>query len=75
MHLIAHLPLLWAQASPEDVVLEIARLQRNFQFLSYGFAAAWTILTLFVLMMLGRERKLKRQIASLKAMLEERPKK
>ena len=63
-----------AQASPEDVVLEMARLQRNFQFLSYGFAAAWIILVVYVLMMVGRERKLKRQIASLKAMLEERQK-
>ncbi len=64
-----------AQASPEDVVLELQRLQRNFQFLSYGFAAVWIILTLYVLMMVGRERKLKRQITSLKAMLEERQRK
>lgn len=74
MHLIAH-TLLIAQASPEDVVLEMSRLQRNFTFLSYGFAAAWIILTLYVLMMVSRERKLKRQIANLKAMLEERQKK
>ena len=67
--------LLVAQASPEDIVQELARLQRNFQFLSYGFAAAWIILTLYVLMMVGRERKLKRQITSLKAMVEERQKK
>ena len=74
MHLLAQ-TLLVAQASPEDIVLELARLQRNFQFLSYGFAAAWIILTLYVLMMVGRERKLKRQITSLKAMVEERQKK
>ena len=74
MHLIAQ-TLLVAQASPEDVVLEMARLQRNFQFLSYGFAVAWIILTVYVMMMVGRERRLKRQIASLKAMLEERQKK
>ena len=74
MHLIAQ-TLLLAQASPEDVVLELARLQRNFTFLSYGFAAAWIILTVYVLMMVGRERKLKSQIANLKAMLEERQKK
>jgi len=73
MHLIAQ--TLLAQASPEDVVLELARLQRNFTFLSYGFAAAWIILTVYVLMMVGRERKLKSQIANLKAMLEERQKK
>ena len=74
MHLLAQ-TLLVAQASPEDIVQELARLQRNFQFLSYGFAAAWIILTLYVLMMVGRERKLKRQITSLKAMVEERQKK
>ena len=73
MHLI--LPTLIAQASPEDVALELGRLQRNFSFLSYGFAAAWIILTVYVLMMVGRERKLKSQIANLKAMLEERQKK
>jgi uncharacterized membrane protein YciS (DUF1049 family) len=55
--------------------LELARLQRNFDRLSWGFLAAWVILALFVLMMVGREGKLKRQIASLRAMLEERQKK
>ena len=74
MHLISQLPLLAAQVSAEDVAREFARLQRNFQFLSYGFAAAWIILVVYVLMMVGRERRLKREIASLKAMLEERQK-
>ncbi len=74
MNFLAHIPLI-AQASPEDVVTELARLQRNFDRLSWGFLAAWVILTLFVLMMIGREGKLKRQIASLRAMLEERQKK
>jgi CcmD family protein len=64
--------LFLAQISAEDIAMEAARLQRNFQFLSYGFAAAWIILTVYVLMMVGRERKLKREISSLKAMLEER---
>ena len=74
MHLFPQ-TILVAQASPEDIVQELARLQRNFHFLSYGFAAAWTILALFVLMLVGREGKLKRQITNLKAMLEERHKK
>lgn len=74
MHLLAH-TLLFAQASPQDVVLELERLRRNFTFLSYGFAAAWIILAVYVLMMVGRERRLKQQIANLKAMLEERQKK
>jgi CcmD family protein len=61
-----------AQVSPEDISREMARLQRNYEFLSYGLTVAWIILVVYVLMMVGRERKLKREIAGLKAMLEER---
>ena len=64
-----HVPLLFAQVSAGEVV----RLQRNYEFLSYGLIAAWIILAGYVLMMVARERKLKREIASLRAMLEERP--
>jgi len=56
--------------SAEDVTREIARLQRNYQFLSYGLVVAWLILVIYVLMMIGRERKLKREIENLKAMLK-----
>ena len=41
----------------------------------FTFAAAWIVLTIYVLMMVGREGRLKREIANLKAMLEERQKK
>ena len=58
--------------SSEDVAREIARLQRNYDFLSYGLVVAWLILVVYVLMMVGRERKLKREIAGLKAMLEDK---
>ena len=61
-----------AQFTADDVALEIARLQRNYEFLSYGLMVAWIIMVGYVLMMAGRERKLKREIASLKAMLEEK---
>ena len=72
----AFLPLLLAQAvSPEDLVREAQRLQRNYEFLSYGLIVAWLVLVVYVLMMVTRERRLKREIESLKAMLEERPKK
>jgi CcmD family protein len=74
MHLISHL-LVLAQVSPDDVAREVARLDRNFSFLWYALAAAWIILTIYVLMMVGRERRLKREISNLKAMLEERQKK
>jgi CcmD family protein len=65
------LPLLIAQTA-EDIAFEIARLQRNFAFLCYGLIVAWLILVVYVLLMASRERKLKREIAGLKAMLEER---
>jgi CcmD family protein len=60
------------QVSPDDITFEIARLQRNYQFLSYGLVAAWIILVAYVLMMVSRQRRLKREIASLRAMLEDR---
>jgi hypothetical protein len=63
--------LLIAQ-SVSDVQFEMARLNRNFTFLSYGLIVAWLILVIYVLLMVGRERKLKREIASLRAMLEDR---
>jgi hypothetical protein len=66
--------LLLAQVSAEDVSREVARLQRNYEFLSYGLTAAWIILVGYVLMMVARERALKREIANLKAMLEEKQK-
>jgi CcmD family protein len=74
MHWISQV-LFLAQVSPDDVTREVARMQRNFDFLSYGFAAAWIVLVVYVLMMVARERRLKREIASLKAMLEERQRK
>jgi CcmD family protein len=64
--------LLLAQVSPEDITLELQRLQRNYQFLSYGLVAAWLILVIYVLMMTRRQRRLKREIAHLRAMLEEK---
>ena len=48
------------------------RLQRNYQFLSYGLMAAWIILAVYVLMMTNRQKKLKQEIATLKAMLEDK---
>lgn len=55
-----------------DVIRELARLQRNYEFLSYGLIAAWVIVVAYVLMMVSRQRKLRREIAGLKAMLEDR---
>jgi hypothetical protein len=74
MNFLTH-NLLLAQASPDAdaVIREIGRLQRNYEFLSYGMIAAWLILAIYVLMMIARERKLKGEIDRLKAMLEEKP--
>jgi len=58
--------------SVEDILLEKQRLQHNYQFLSYGLVAAWLILVVYVLMMVSRQNKLKKQISDLKAMLEEK---
>ena len=74
MHLLS-IPLLFAQiTTPDDLVREAARLQRNYEFLSYGLTVAWIILVIYVLFLVSRGRKLKREIASLKAMLEDRQK-
>lgn len=68
--------LLLAQAvSADDITREMGRLQRNFEHLSLGLIVAWLVLVVYVLMMVSRERRLKREIASLKAMLEERQRK
>ena len=60
------------QPSAEDVAREIARLQHNYEFLSYGLIVAWVILVVYVLMMVGRQKRLKREIANLRAMLDEK---
>jgi hypothetical protein len=74
MHLLTQTFLL-AQVTPDDpIARELARLQHNYEFLSYGLTAAWVIMVLYVLMMVARERKLKQEVARLRAMLEEKPK-
>ena len=44
---------------------------RNFTFLVYGLVAAWLILFAYVASVAARERKLSRDIESLKQMLKE----
>jgi CcmD family protein len=61
------------QIAPNEIVREAQRLQRNYEFLSYGLTAAWLILVAYVLMMVARHRKLQQEIASLRAMIEDRP--
>ena len=65
MHLA--IPFLAAQAFEDP-----GRLQRNYEFLSYGLMAAWIILAGYVLMMMSRQKKLRQEIATLRAMLEDK---
>ena len=65
------MPLFLLQTA-DDVAREIARLQRNYEFLSYGLMAAWVILGVYVLMMLARQKRLKREISNLRAMLDDK---
>ena len=41
----------------------------------YGFAAAWVILSVYVLTIVSRERRISQQLETLKRMLEDREKK
>jgi CcmD family protein len=68
MHALAQVPFLAQIATQEEI------LQHQYEFLSYGLTAAWVILAVYVLMLVGRERKLKREIAGLRAMLEDKQK-
>ena len=61
-----------AQVTVEELRKEATRLQHDYEFLSYGLIAAWVILIVYVLMLMARQRKLKREIAGLRAMLEEK---
>ena len=71
MNLISSFALL-LQPGVEEILMEKQRLQHNYEFLSYGLIVAWIILVVYVLMMVSRQQKLKKEIASLRAMLEER---
>ena len=47
---------------------------RNFQYLAYGLIAVWAILVIYVLTLVSREKRLRRQMDSLQRMLEEKEK-
>ncbi len=46
--------------------------QRNFQFLFYGLLTAWLVLLAFVVVLAGRERRLRRELDRLRLMLEDK---
>jgi CcmD family protein len=64
--------MLLAQITTDDLQREALRLQHDYQFLTYGLVAAWVILAVYVMMMLGRQKKLQREISNLRAMLDEK---
>jgi CcmD family protein len=64
--------LFLAQFTADQIAREAARLQRNYEYLSYGLTVAWLVLVVYVLVMVSRQKKLKREIAGLRAMLEEK---
>jgi CcmD family protein len=43
---------------------------RNFTFMFYGFLAAWLIVIGYVLSLAARERKLRRELESVRNMIE-----
>ena len=43
---------------------------RNFLYMFYGFAAAWTVVIVYVLTLVSRERKLRDEMRRLKSMIE-----
>jgi len=45
----------------------------NFIFLAYGLIAAWLILFAYVATLAGRERRIERELESLKQMLRDQP--
>ena len=55
-----------------DLDRELLFIQHNYSFLLMGLGAAWMILAVYVLMMIGRQKKLLREIANLRSMLEEK---
>jgi CcmD family protein len=44
----------------------------NLKFLFYGYSAAWIIITLFVVMLVSRGRKIDRELARLKSLVEDK---
>jgi CcmD family protein len=47
--------------------------QRNFTFLFYGFLAAWLIVLFYVVSLIRRSSRLKKELEDVKQLLDERP--
>jgi CcmD family protein len=64
--------MLIAQMTQDDLQREALKLQHDYEFLTYGLIAAWVVLAVYVLMMIGRQKTLKREIEDLRAMVDEK---
>ncbi|MGA7409287.1 MAG: CcmD family protein [Bryobacteraceae bacterium] len=47
--------------------------QRNFAFLFYGFLAAWLIVLFYVVSLIRRSSRLKKELDDVKQLLDDRP--
>lgn len=47
--------------------------QRNFTFLFYGFLAAWLIILFYVVSLVRRSSRLKKELDDVRQLLDERP--
>ena len=45
--------------------------QRNFEFLFYGFLAAWLVVVIYVVSIAARERRLRAELDRVKRMIED----
>jgi CcmD family protein len=48
---------------------------RNFQYMFYGFAAAWVIIAIYAVTIHAREKKIQQELQRLKSMVEDRERK
>ncbi len=46
--------------------------ERNFTYMFYGFAAAWAVVVLYVVSLVRREAKLRREVDTLRRMVEKK---
>lgn len=44
----------------------------NLKFLFYGYSAAWLVITAFVLILVSRGRRIDRELARLKSLVEDK---
>jgi CcmD family protein len=44
--------------------------ERNFTYMFYGFAAAWTLVVIYLLTLVSREKKLRDEMKRLRTMIE-----